>query len=1015
MKIFQFFSLIVSFLILGSFSTSAQINEISKLELQIRNGDKVEIYSESHALIIGVSKYQDTAWAELESVPSDLREIKRALNKHGFNVETILNPTKQDMDDEIERFIGKYGYDENNRLLFYYSGHGFTQERNGRKFGYIVPSDAPNPLNDEKGFFRKSLKMTRFISWAEEIESKHALFVFDSCFSGSVLPSKELLVPEKISHSTLKPVRQFISAGSANEPVPAKSIFRPLFIRGINGVADLDGDGYVTGSEIGIYLQKKVPTYKSQQTPQYGKINNPYLDEGNFVFFIPAKESKHNKDNQNKEFLSNAELLYRKYVDGTYIWSIDGNERFDDKYNGETYNSLPNGQGILTFTDGSKYEGQFKDGDLHGHGIIKHKSGEKYVGEFKNNKFHGKGTYYYLNGDVHIGEYKYDEANGYGTLILGNGNWEGDKYEGYFLNGQYNGKGTYFYANGAKYFGNFLNNSPNGIGTLIHGEGKYKGDRYVGEFSKWLYNGNGIYFFSNGNINGGIYKDNKPWNTIVSDKKGNILGRFEEGDFLKEDIIENSNKLSSSNITNFKTNWVENKEVKIWVFDGLYTGQQKNGKPHGHGRFVWESLNYPKEGVLKGNFINGKLNGEGESIYPNGNTYKGFHKDNERHGLGTMVYNSGSKYIGNWADNDRSGKGIIHYNNGDIFEGYWENNKINGKGVYSYVNGDIFEGIWKDSIRNGEGVYKYFDGESWIGVFKDNKDWNTVGYDTNNNIIGRYTRGNFIKETKIKKYEVDKEFIFWGFKGLYTGETEEGIPNGRGRFVFKDIKNSVDGEFKGNFIDGKLNGEGTLIYSDGESFSGEFRDGKKNGKGIYTYANGSKYEGEYKDDLQNGKGIYTSVSGDKYIGDYLDGKTNGTGTYIFSNGNKYEGEFKDGQYHGHGTFTYKNGSKYVGSFRHNKKSGFGTYTYGAGKWEGDKYVGEYKNDNYNGQGIYTFASGDTYEGEHKNGKAHGQGIYTFQNGMKEIGESKDGKPWNIIVYDKNGDISYRYVNGVIQK
>ena len=50
-----------------------------------------------------------------------------------------------------------------------------------------------------KLFFRKSLKMTRVLSWAKEIESKHALFVFDSCFSGSVLRSRELSVAEEIS------------------------------------------------------------------------------------------------------------------------------------------------------------------------------------------------------------------------------------------------------------------------------------------------------------------------------------------------------------------------------------------------------------------------------------------------------------------------------------------------------------------------------------------------------------------------------------------------------------------------------------------------------------------------------------------------------------------------------------------------------------------------------------------------------------------------------------------------
>ena len=89
-----------------------------------------------------------------------------------------------------------------NRLLFYYAGHGHTQERNGRKFGYLVPADAPNPFENEKVFYRKSLKMEQVISWSKQIESKHALFVFDSCFSGSVLQSRAVTVPEDNKYLT---------------------------------------------------------------------------------------------------------------------------------------------------------------------------------------------------------------------------------------------------------------------------------------------------------------------------------------------------------------------------------------------------------------------------------------------------------------------------------------------------------------------------------------------------------------------------------------------------------------------------------------------------------------------------------------------------------------------------------------------------------------------------------------------------------------------------------------------
>ena len=271
------------------------------------------------------------------------------------------------MNDRIEQFIGDYGFEKNNRLLFYYSGHGYTQERDGRQFGYLVPSDAPNPLTDEKGFFRKSLKMTRILSWAKEIESKHALFVFDSCFSGSVLRSRALSVPEDISYSTSKPVRQFISAGSADQPVPAESVFRPLFIRGINGKADLDGDGYITGNELGMYLQKEVPTYESGQTPQYGKIRDPYLDEGNFVFQVPFKKIIPTPQNT----VSRNNWVENKKVN---VWGFDG------LYTGETENGIPNGQGRLDFkvpkySKDVELKGHFQDGKLNGQGVSNYSDG----------------------------------------------------------------------------------------------------------------------------------------------------------------------------------------------------------------------------------------------------------------------------------------------------------------------------------------------------------------------------------------------------------------------------------------------------------------------------------------------------------------------------------------------------------------------------------------------------------------------------------------------------------------
>ena len=77
----------------------------------------------------------------------------------------------------------------------------------------------------------------------------------------------------------------FITAGSANQEVPAKSVFVPSLLRALQGEADRSPrDGYVSGSELGEYLLEKVPYYNPSQTPQYGKIRDPELDMGDFVF-----------------------------------------------------------------------------------------------------------------------------------------------------------------------------------------------------------------------------------------------------------------------------------------------------------------------------------------------------------------------------------------------------------------------------------------------------------------------------------------------------------------------------------------------------------------------------------------------------------------------------------------------------------------------------------------------------------------------------------------------------------
>ncbi|MCP3924830.1 MAG: hypothetical protein GY714_19810 [Desulfobacterales bacterium] len=288
MKPSRIFILIIFFVLIANLSL-AQTRGLSRVTIKA-NGKNISLYKESHALLIGVSDYTH-GWPDLEGIPAELREVEKSLVKHGFKVTKVINPNNRQLQTAFENFIDQYGYDDENRLLFFFSGHGYSR-KNGKK-GYLVPTDAPDPRKDKKGFLRKALSMSRILTWSREIESKHAMFLFDSCFSGTIFKTKALpKVPPHISSITAKSVRQFITAGSAGEEVPANSVFTPSVVKALRGEADLNRDGYVTGTELGMYLHQKVLGYNDRQTPQYGKIKDPELDEGDFVFKVGSGKIK---------------------------------------------------------------------------------------------------------------------------------------------------------------------------------------------------------------------------------------------------------------------------------------------------------------------------------------------------------------------------------------------------------------------------------------------------------------------------------------------------------------------------------------------------------------------------------------------------------------------------------------------------------------------------------------------------------------------------------------------------
>ena len=81
------------------------------------------LYKGSHALIIGVSDYT-AGWPDLEIVPDELGRVEDALKKQGFHVVKVMDPRSDKVNKAFEALIDRYGFDESNRLIFFFSeGH----------------------------------------------------------------------------------------------------------------------------------------------------------------------------------------------------------------------------------------------------------------------------------------------------------------------------------------------------------------------------------------------------------------------------------------------------------------------------------------------------------------------------------------------------------------------------------------------------------------------------------------------------------------------------------------------------------------------------------------------------------------------------------------------------------------------------------------------------------------------------------------------------------------------------
>lgn len=238
-----------------------------------------------YALVIGIDDYPP-GLKKLKTAVHDAEEVAQVLQeRYGFTVKLLRNEQATRL-AILQAMIDYQALaDENDSVLIYYAGHGFSDESANKS--YWLPVDANSSLSPNRIIADDLTQDIR------AMRAKHVLVISDSCYSGGlsrgvdtpVLPSKDLGFLRKMMGQQSR----HLMASGGEEPVAdsgpgGHSVFAAALLKSLN---EADGPMFSASS---IFYDSVMPlvAVSAAQIPQYAPIRNSSsrMELGDFIFTV---------------------------------------------------------------------------------------------------------------------------------------------------------------------------------------------------------------------------------------------------------------------------------------------------------------------------------------------------------------------------------------------------------------------------------------------------------------------------------------------------------------------------------------------------------------------------------------------------------------------------------------------------------------------------------------------------------------------------------------------------------
>src|SRR5271166_4629333 len=234
------------------------------------------------AVVLGVDAYTPPI-AQLSTAVADAQAIATLLKRrHGYSVLYLANEhANKDRLKRLFTWLGK-ALTQEDRLLFYFAGHGIALQSENDPRGYLLLSDA---VADREDSF---LSKKSLYSWLSVCRCRQLLTVLDCCFAGAFewrhtrhfAIAAPILYQERYERYIEDPAWQLLTSSSREaldvvlgntlgkrERRRAHSPFALALMKGLRGAADRIysdrgratlGDGVITATDLYLYIRNTI-------------------------------------------------------------------------------------------------------------------------------------------------------------------------------------------------------------------------------------------------------------------------------------------------------------------------------------------------------------------------------------------------------------------------------------------------------------------------------------------------------------------------------------------------------------------------------------------------------------------------------------------------------------------------------------------------------------------------------------------------------------------------------------